>query len=68
MEQKWTDKRERYREQVTNLRTKIQTTEREFQDLKSNFSHAYNEIMEQLINITQDREETQKHLIEYVIF
>ncbi|XP_065211031.1 rab GTPase-binding effector protein 1-like isoform X2 [Planococcus citri] len=62
MEEKWNEKKEEYKEQVSTLQMKIAKSEELLKELRASFSSTYDDVTQQLKKLCADRENVQREL------
>lgn len=62
LEVQWQEKRELHKEEVQNLTVQLRKCENDFNELSRNFIDSKRVINEQLLKLTEEREQIQRHL------
>lgn len=63
MEEKWNEKKEEHKIKVAELTVTSQTVQQTLGELKKTFEYVQRSMKEELLKLTRDREEVQRHLI-----
>lgn len=62
LEQQWQDKRETHKQEVEMLTEKVSASESQLRDLQQRFSDVKDDIEQQLLSVTSEREDIHRHL------
>lgn len=64
MEEKWNEKKEEHKAEVTNLSAAVKVAKQTIDELKQQYNYTKESVTKELSRLTKDREEVQKHLDE----
>lgn len=62
LESQWQEKRELHKEEVQTLSIQLRAVEKEFGDLTRSFNETKKEVNEQMLRMTEEREQVHRHL------
>lgn len=64
MEEKWSEKKEEHKVEVTNLSSQVKTTKQIIEELRQQYFYCKENVTRELTQLTREREEVQRHLDE----